>query len=112
MEHDTGVEKHRTPGRYVHFIDWLNHRLMGPIGPPDLGPYDEVVKRVGDALCPVCAHPMAEHTIDHSTPNTVLNCPAPPIPERFDDAPINEFGMPKRDAAPKNSGQNDPGPRS
>ncbi|MFC5931007.1 hypothetical protein [Cryobacterium melibiosiphilum] len=45
--------------------------------------------------CPVCGHPMHEHTIDHSTPNTILNCPVP-HPGGWDrDAfqPVNELGM-------------------
>jgi len=97
MEDNTGVDEHRAGGRFVHFVDWLNHKLVGVMGPPPLGPYDEVLKKVGEAVCPVCGRPMSEHTIDHSTPNTLLNCPAPHIPEPAHDEPINEFGMPKRD---------------
>jgi ribosomal protein L32 len=45
--------------------------------------------------CPICGHAMREHTIDHSTRNTVVNCPVP-HPGAWDrDAfePVNEFGM-------------------
>jgi hypothetical protein len=38
---------------------------------------------------------MGEHAIDHSTPNTILNCPVP-HPGGWDrDAyqPVNELGM-------------------
>ena len=96
MDEVTGVSEHRAGDKFVRFIDWLNHKLVGVIGPPDLGPYDEVLKKVGDAVCPVCGKPMGEHTIDRSTPNTVLNCPAPHKPEPVHNEPINEFGMPKR----------------
>lgn len=43
--------------------------------------------------CPVCGSAMAEHVIDHSTPNTVLHCPVAysrPIPSA---EPLNELGM-------------------
>ena len=82
---------------YVRFLDWLNHKLFGVIGPPPVGPYDEVVKRVGDAVCPVCGRPMTEHTIDHSTPNAILNCPVEHRPEPAEDEPFNELGMPKHE---------------
>ena len=45
--------------------------------------------------CPICGQAMREHTIDHSTRNTVVNCPVP-HPGAWDrDAfePVNEFGM-------------------
>ncbi|MDJ0348246.1 hypothetical protein [Cryobacterium sp. PH29-G1] len=45
--------------------------------------------------CPICGHAMREHTIDHSSRNTVVNCPVP-HPGAWDrDAfePVNEFGM-------------------
>ena len=45
--------------------------------------------------CPVCAHSMSEHTIDHSTRNTILNCPVSHLGDWDRDAfqPINEYGM-------------------
>lgn len=95
MKKDTGVAERRTEGRFVHFIDWLNHGLMPAIGPPNVGPYNEVVAKMGEAVCPICDHPMAEHTIDHSTPNAVLNCPVEHQPQRVDDEVLNELGMPK-----------------
>jgi hypothetical protein len=97
MDEDTGVKEHHEGHGLVRFVDWLNHKLVGKIGPPDLGPYGEVVRKVGDAVCPVCGEQMAEHTIDRSTPNTVLNCPAPHKPQPAHDEPINEYGMPKHD---------------
>ena len=95
MVDDTGVDEHHE-GKFVHFIDWLNHKLIGPLGPPDIGPYTDVITRVAEAECPICGRPMAEHTIDHSTPNTLLNCPAPHLPPVGGNEPVNEFGMPKR----------------
>jgi hypothetical protein len=82
---------------YVHFIEWLDSKLVRAMGPAPLGPYEQVVKRVGEAVCPVCGRPMTEHTIDHSTPNAILNCPTGPKSEPA-DGPVNEFGMPKPQA--------------
>ena len=59
-----------------------------PSGPEERGPTDL-------QACPICGHVMREHTIDHSTRNTVVNCPVP-HPGAWDrDAfePVNEFGM-------------------
>ena len=45
--------------------------------------------------CPICGQAMGRHTIDHSTRNTIVNCPVP-HPGAWDrDAfePVNEFGM-------------------
>jgi len=68
---------------------------MKYIGPPPLGPYGDEAARTDAGICPVCRHSMGEHTIDHSTSNAILHCPAPPVyPYRDNDqAPINEFGM-------------------
>lgn len=96
MNKETGLGEHRTGDKFVHFIDWLNHKLVSAIGPPNLGPYNEVMVRVGEAVCPICDRPMAEHTIDHSTPNAVLNCPVEHTPEVVHDEKLNELGMPKR----------------
>lgn len=101
MNEKSGANEHRSGDRLVRFVDWLNHKLTPVIGPPDLGPYDDVLQKVGGAACPVCGHPMSEHTIDHSQPNTVLNCPAPHTPRPIDDEPINEFGMPGKHVSDK-----------
>ena len=78
------------------FIEWLNEKVYRVAGPPPLGPYDPVVERVGAATCPVCGRPMSEHSIDHSTPDAILNCPVERLPKPFDARPLNELGMPKR----------------
>jgi len=91
---ETGSSGHGVGERYVHFIEWLDTKLVRAMGPAPVGPYNEVVKRVGEAVCPVCGRPMSEHTIDHSTPNAVLHCPAGHKSEP-QDGPVNEFGMAK-----------------
>ncbi|MDJ0348592.1 hypothetical protein [Cryobacterium sp. PH29-G1] len=78
---------------YVGFIDWLNRKLYPALGPAPAGPYGPVVERVGEAICPVCGRPMSEHTIDHSTPDTILNCPIEHLPEPFNQKPVDELGM-------------------
>ncbi|MBC7442995.1 MAG: hypothetical protein H7311_10850 [Ramlibacter sp.] len=93
MNEEKHSDGHR-PGGYVRFIDWLDTKLRRPLGPPPVGPYDAVVRQVGEAVCPVCGRPMAEHTIDHSGPNAVLHCPAAPRSEPPDDG-VNELGMKK-----------------
>jgi hypothetical protein len=96
MNKQIGVDEHSAGERFAHFIDWLNHKLMPAIGPPDVGPYNAIVARVGEALCPVCDRPMAEHTIDHSISNAILNCPVEHKSVLVDEKKLNELGMPKR----------------
>ncbi|MDJ0336808.1 hypothetical protein [Cryobacterium sp. PH31-O1] len=45
--------------------------------------------------CPICGQAMREHTIDHSTRNTLVNCPVahPGAWDRDAFEPVNEFGM-------------------
>lgn len=86
-------------------FDWLNRKLLPVIGPPPLGPWEP-----DDALearvCPVCGHEFGEHTLDSSTDNPILNCPAEHSADYEHDAtsPLNELGMPKRSAAGKKAG--------
>ncbi|HSP53931.1 MAG TPA: hypothetical protein VLO00_13635 [Cryobacterium sp.] len=94
MKEDTGAHGHGLGARYVHFVDWMNGKLVRAMGPANLGPYDEVVTRIGAAVCPVCGRPMTEHSIDHSTANAILHCPAGHKPEP-PGHPVNEFGMSK-----------------
>ncbi|NEM90634.1 hypothetical protein [Galbitalea soli] len=95
MDKQNAVHDHRAADGYVHFIEWLDEKLYGVLGPPDIGPYNEVVAKVSDALCPVCGSAMSLHTIDHSTRNPILNCPTEhhALP---DEVAVNEFGMPLR----------------
>lgn len=94
----TSPEPHgsQEAGRYLRFIDWLNSSLVGPLGPPPLGPFEEVVQQVGAAACPVCGRPMSEHRIDHTVPNAVLHCPVGHERPAEHQEPLNELGMPKR----------------
>ncbi|WP_255560005.1 hypothetical protein [Salinibacterium sp. M195] len=92
-EQAKGEDETSGPRGYVGFIDWLNRKLFPVLGTPNLGPYDAVVDKVAEAVCPVCGQPMAEHFIDHSRPNTILHCPAEHLPRPVDDSPINELGM-------------------
>lgn len=96
-EHEVTQIDGREPGRRRHigFIDWLNRKLLPVMGPPPMGPYETVVKQIGEAVCPVCGQPMSGHTIDRSTLETILNCPREPRPQRRDDEPVNELGMDK-----------------
>ena len=92
-EHGSGDNETSGRGGYIGFIEWLNSKLLPVLGPPPAGPYETVLKQVGDAVCPVCGRSMSEHTIDHSKPNTILNCPVEHKPEPFDTQPVNELGM-------------------
>jgi len=75
-----------------------DRKLFPVLGTPQLGPYDPVVERVGEAVCPVCGRPMSEHFVDHSTPNTILRCPVEHKRVLIDNSPINELGMDKPSA--------------
>jgi hypothetical protein len=59
--------------------DRLNGALIPYIGPPPLGPYNEApLPPSAEKACPICGHPMAEHTFDRSTDHTAtrMYCPA------------------------------------
>src|SRR5690554_4211557 len=92
------AEQADKPQRLRHAAEWLDDKLVPRFGPGDIGPYDEESEesiKSHDA-CPLCGHPMGEHTIDRSHANAVLNCPVPPMPERLSSEPLNEVGMVKR----------------
>jgi hypothetical protein len=88
-----GEDETSEQGGYVGFIDWLNRILLPVLGPPPVGPYNAVVTRVGEAMCPVCGKPMSDHVIDRSSQETMLNCPVDHIVDPVDEAPLNELGM-------------------
>lgn len=52
---------------------WLDTELFPLIGPPPLGPYDKPELDPPDVIlhqrCPICRHPMSEHTVELSTDN-------------------------------------------
>ena len=91
----TETHPHGASERFVHFFDWLDEKLLPVFGPPPLGPYETVVKQIGEAMCPVCGSPVAEHFIDRTTDNAVLNCPTGHLPLVEHNEPLNEFGMPR-----------------
>lgn len=104
---DEKRERAESHDAFARVFEWLNEKLMGPIGPPALGPYDgddepreHEELRHAAAPCPVCGHPMGEHYIDHSKSNAVLHCPAPPIAKQESTADLNEVGMPRRSREP------------
>lgn len=51
----------------------------------------------GAASCPLCAHPMSEHRIDHSGRDSMLHCPVDHLPPPHDERHLNELGMPRRE---------------
>ncbi|WP_074259111.1 hypothetical protein [Agromyces cerinus] len=80
---------------FTHFFDKVD-RVLEPVFSNPPTPADEAPLEPTDGkACPICGHPMFEHFIDHSTPNTVLVCPtAERLPEHEVDGPYNELGMP------------------
>jgi hypothetical protein len=92
------AEQADKPDRLRHAAEWLDGKLVPRFGAGDIGPYDEESEESVQShdACPLCGHPMGEHTIDRSHPNAVLNCPVPPIPEKQSFEPLNEVGMVKR----------------
>lgn len=48
-------------------------------------------------VCPLCAHPMSEHRVDHSGRDAILHCPVDHLPAPDDRRPLNELGMTRSD---------------
>ena len=86
-------------GPFVRSAAWVDRKLTPVFGPPPVGPYGAEEKTAA-ASCPVCGHAMGEHVIDHTTPNAILNCPAPidHSLEHETTSPLDELGMPLREA--------------
>ncbi len=58
------------------FFNRLNRRLFPWLGPPPLGPYDQPAPAPArERGCPLCGHPMTEHTKGVSDGRTLLYCP-------------------------------------
>lgn len=94
-------------GRYGRFFRWVDDKLVPVMGSANVGPYEESDRDVIAAdECPVCRHPMGEHTIDHSNSNAVLHCPVEADSAVADTAPLNELGMPT-DAALRRAQRHD-----
>ena len=85
-----------TDGRLVRSAAWIDRKLMPVFGAPPISQGNDEPGNDAVPSCPVCGHPMGEHTIDHSTRNAILDCPAPIDHnlELQDHTPLDEFGMP------------------
>jgi hypothetical protein len=85
------------PGNsFTRFFDRVDRALEPAFGSPPM-PADEETSAMPEDQkpCPLCGRPMFEHVIDHSTANTVLQCPTDErLPEREVGGPLNELGMP------------------
>lgn len=95
-----------TDGRLVRSAAWVDRKLTPVFGPPPVGPYADD-GRAPVSTCPVCGHPMAEHRIDHSARNAILECPAP-IDHNLefnDHSPLDELGMPLHGPRPAKKGR-------
>jgi len=81
---------------FTRFFERVDRALEPVFGAPPISPEDDRPAVPADQqTCPICGHPMFEHVIDHSTPNTVLVCPTDErLPEHDVSGPYNELGMP------------------
>jgi hypothetical protein len=82
---------------FTRFFDRVDRALLPAFGPPPaVHDHDEDTTPLDERACPICGHPMFEHVVDHSTPNTVLICPTEErLPEHEPTmGPLNELGMP------------------
>lgn len=59
---------------------WLNSTLIKWAGPAAVGPYEKTpppsTEERAQRACPLCGHPMTEHTIDRSGPKPLMHCPS------------------------------------
>ena len=64
---------------------WIGQRvynfLFRFLGPAELGSFDQPATKAGDTsyTCPVCGHPMSEHTFQESRERKRMICPGPPL---------------------------------
>ncbi|HET6673666.1 MAG TPA: hypothetical protein VFG92_09865 [Agromyces sp.] len=81
---------------FTRFFDRVERALLPALGPtPNPEEREDDATPVDQRPCPICGHPMFEHVVDHSTPNTVLVCPTDErLPEHDETTPLNELGMP------------------
>lgn len=80
---------------FTHFFERVDRALFPMFGPPPITESEPEERSLDEQRCPLCGHPMFEHSFDHSTPNTVMTCPTDErIPERDTARPLNELGMP------------------
>ncbi|UOE45055.1 hypothetical protein [Agromyces larvae] len=82
---------------FTRFFDRVDHALEPIFGAPPITEGSEPIDPAELAArpCPVCGHPISEHTFAESSGNVLMECPTDDrLPERADDAPLNELGMP------------------
>ncbi|ANJ27048.1 hypothetical protein ATC03_10255 [Agromyces aureus] len=86
----------KTGNSFSRLVDRVGHSMSSTLGGSqavDANPEDP--RPLAERPCPLCGHAMGEHRIDHSTPNSMLECPTTDrLPERAIDTPLNELGMP------------------
>lgn len=83
----TGDQKQNEPRRSLRervkeaggWYSWANTRLIQLGGPASVGPYETTPPPSAEARaerpCPLCGHPLNEHTFDRSGPKPLMFCP-------------------------------------
>ena len=82
---------------FTRFFDRVDHALEPIFGDPPMTDATDPVdpQELRARPCPVCGQPIGEHYIDESSSNVLMECPTDDrLPERRQDAPLNELGMP------------------
>jgi len=92
----TSPPEGQTGNSFTRFFDRMDRALTPAFGgSPVIDERPEDPTPIAARPCPLCGHAMGEHRIDHSTPNSMLECPTDDrLPERAIDTPLNELGMP------------------
>lgn len=85
-------------GGFDRFFRRVEDKLVPLMGPATVGPYDDMHELDLEDSCPICGYVMADHSVDRSTDNAVLNCPVEVEPVANDTSPLNELGMPTESA--------------
>jgi hypothetical protein len=61
------------------WYSYLNSRLIQVAGPASVGPYETTPPPTAEARaergCPLCGHPLNQHTFDRSGPKPLMYCP-------------------------------------
>ncbi|KQQ95228.1 hypothetical protein ASF62_01390 [Leifsonia sp. Leaf325] len=85
----------RKENGYAHFFEWVDSKLSPAFGESAPVAYGDAERPAAQSECPMCGHVMAEHQIERSTLNTVVECPTGErLPLKPDNEPLDEFGMP------------------
>lgn len=56
---------------------WFNTNLIRVAGPPQVSPVEPgpTAEERAERACPVCRHPMNQHTFDRSGEKPLMHCP-------------------------------------